>query len=324
MMFSIIIPVKEINQYIIDFVPLILKQSYKKFEIIILPNDFPKKIPETLKNKKIKIIPSGAGGPAMKRDLGAEKSKGDILAFIDDDAYPSRDWLEKAEKEFNNDSVSAIGGPNLTPEKSNFFQKVSGDVLASYLVSAGESGRYKIGKRKEIDDFPSCNLLIRKKVFKKVGGFDTGFWPGEDTKLCLDIKEQGGKIIYSPEVIVYHHRRKTFKEYLKQIFSYAKHRGYFAKKYPGNSAKLGYMIPSLFVLGLVTGGVLSYFSFIVRIAYLGVLSLYGILLLVESVKTKKINYIIPFVIIAFTTHITYGVGVFFGLFKKNLVSKYRT
>ncbi len=48
----------------------------------------------------ITIIPTGPVGPPLKRDIGAKKAKGEIIAFIDDDAYPRKDWLINAVKNF--------------------------------------------------------------------------------------------------------------------------------------------------------------------------------------------------------------------------------
>lgn len=316
---SIIIPVKEVNDYIREFVPIILKQDYEDFEIIILPD---KK--SVFKAKKTKIISSGPGGPAKKRDLGAKLAKGDVLFFIDDDAYPvRRDLLDKALKYFDNPEIAAVGGPNITPPESNVFQKVSGDVLASYLVGGTENHRYKPGLKKECYDLPSCNLFVRKSTFKDIGGFDTGFWPGEDTKLCLDIKNLGKKIMYDPEVAVYHHRRPNLKGYLKQIFAYAKHRGYFVKKYPETSLKLPYFVPSAFVIGLVLGLFLSFLSRYIFTIYTILLTIYFVLLIIEAVRTEKPANILMFISIVFLTHITYGIGFIKGIFKKELRSIYR-
>ena len=315
---SIIIPVKEINDYIRKFVPIILRQSFQNFEIIILPNQ-----KSTEKFKKTRIIPSGNVGPAQKRDLGVSKARGEIIAFIDDDAYPEKDWLKKALLDFSDKEVGMVGGPNLTPKESNFFQHLSGAVLASWIVSGPVYYRYIKSKKRYCDDLPSCNLLIRKKVFLKVRGFDTSFWPGEDTKLCFDVIKNGMKIVYNPEVAVYHHRRPDLKSYLKQIFTYSKYRGFFAKKYPETSLKLSYFIPSIFVLGIMSGLILSFFNLTFKTAYLSLLIIYFLILFLNSLKTKRLSFILPFILTAFLTHLFYGFGFLTGLLKKELRSRYR-
>ncbi|MEK6855956.1 MAG: glycosyltransferase [Nanoarchaeota archaeon] len=315
---SIIIPVKEINDYILEFVPIILKQDFKDFEILILPDKFDK-----LNFAKTKVIATGHIGPAEKRDIGVKKSKGEIIAFIDDDAYPEKGWLSEAVKIFEDEKIGIVGGPNLTPEKSNRFQVVSGEALTSWLVSGPVAYRYKKVKRIESDDLPSCNLIIRKSLFKKIKGFDTSFWPGEDTKLCLDAKNEGYKIIYDPKVAVYHHRRPNIKGYLKQIGSYGLHRGFFAKRYPETSLKFSYFIPSIFLIGLIIGSIIGLMIKAVGIVYLIVLMLYVLLVFNEARKNSKFGNWFYFSLIVFLTHITYGLKFMNGLFRKSLKSKYR-
>lgn len=315
---SIIIPVKEVNDYVRMFIPKILKQNFQDFEIILLPD---KKTKERF--PRTKVTPSGPGGPAMKRDLGAKHSKGEILAFIDDDAYPEKGWLDKAISHFENKDVGAVGGPNLTPRESNLFQRLSGEVLSSWMVSGPAALRYKSTKIKEVDDLPSCNLFVRKSLFNKLQGFDTSFWPGEDTKLCFDIKQSGKKIIYDPQVLVYHHRRENLSKYIKQIYSYALHRGYFMKKYPETSFKLSYLMPSLFTLGLFFGPFLFLFSPIFQSIYLEVIALYAVLLIISALIESKITRYASFILLSFITHIVYGFGILQGLSKKELRSKYR-
>ena len=52
-----------------------------------------------------------------------EKAEGKYLAFIDDDAYPRKDWLKNAVKYFDSSrKIGIVGGPNLTPREANFAE----------------------------------------------------------------------------------------------------------------------------------------------------------------------------------------------------------
>lgn len=245
---SIIIPVKEINDYIRESMPYILDQEYENFEVLIFPDAGSDEVFD-----KTRIIPTSEIGPAEKRDLALDYAKGEIFAFLDDDAYPERDWLKQVVNDFNEPDVAAVGGPAVTPPHDSILQKASGLVFESLMGGGNHRYRYiSIGEKKYVDDFPTVNFSVRKDVFEKVGGFDTIYWPGEDTKLCLDIVyELGKKIVYDPKAIVYHHRRRLFKEHLKQISNYALHRGFFVKKYPKTSFRIGYFVPSMFVMYLL-------------------------------------------------------------------------
>ena len=104
--------------------------------------------------------------------------------------------------------------------------------------------------RRDVDDYPSCNLFVRKSVLEKIGGYRTDFWPGEDTLLCKDIVDSGFRIVYDPWVVVCHHRRPVFCSHLRQLGRYAFHRGYFCRRFPSNSLHLSYFVPSAFVVYL--------------------------------------------------------------------------
>lgn len=198
---------------------------------------------------------------------------------------------------------------------------MSGEVLSSFLVSAGTTHRHVPQKRMFIDDCASVNLFVRLSDFKKVGGFYKEFWPGEDSKLCVDlISKTKKKILYDPRLVVYHHRRAVFMPHLKQISRYGMHRGQFARIFPENSRKLQYFIPSLFVLGLLFGPLLSLVNKGFLYVYLLVLLLYGFLVLVEALKvylkTKNLKLSLYFIPGVFLTHIVYGAHFLYGLFDR--------
>jgi len=319
---SIVIPVKKINDYLRqETIPTILKQTYKNFEIIILPDKKTKeKFPQT------RIIPTyPKTGPADKRDMGAKKAKGEILAFLDDDSYPDRNWLKNAIKIFKeSNKIASVCGPTLTPPHNNLRQKTSGYVWSTWLGSGG-AGTYRcaVSPRQEVDDYPTVNFLIRKKDFWAVGGFDSHFWPGEDTKLCLDLtKKLKKKIIYDPKVLVYHHRREVFGPHLKQISRYAIHRGHFAKILPETSLRIGYLVPTFFVLGLFFGFFLSFVHLIFKIIYFSAIGAYLVLLLVTTIQVylKEKNFKLAILVIPsiITTHIVYGVLFIKGFFLPRL------
>ena len=317
---SIIIPVKAINDYILEALPHLLSLDYADFEILIFPDELPDyELPKIFSDTRIRMIASGKTGPAEKRDMALEYAKGSIFAFIDDDAYPRSDWLKNAVARFSDDTIGAVGGPAVTPDNDSILQKASGRVFESYLCSGAYVRRYKPQKQTLDDDLPSVNLLVRRDVFEKVGGFDSSFYPGEDTKLCLDItKKLGKKIIYDPEVFVYHHRRKLFKRHLKQVSNYAKHRGYFMKKLPATSLRIPYLLPLFFMFGVFLGPVVCTVVPVLWPVYFSVLGIYFLadIISVFKLKTPLISFLAFLGV--FATHITYGMFTLVGLLSGNL------
>lgn len=313
MKFSIIIPVTRVNEHLKECIEHCLKLDYPDFEIIVLPDS-----EEKLDYPKTKILSTGPMGPSDKRDMGAKHSTGDILAFIDDDAYPSKSWLKEAAKHFDDPEIAAVGGPAITPNSDGFLQRASGHVYSSFMGGGSYTYRYVPKEQREVDDYPSCNFIVRKSVFQEVGGFDTKFWPGEDTKLCLEITSKlGKKIIYDPKVLVYHHRRGLFLPHLRQIGNYAVHRGHFAKKFPETSLRFSYFIPSIFLAFILIGAPISFFDSDFKWAYMTMLSIYLTLLLVSSMQ-KEIK-LMPLIFLGIlSTHLVYGAGFLKGLAVRRL------
>ena len=290
----------------------------------MLPDDVcPGDITGVFPNDPIRIIPTGPVTPPKKRDLGFEFARGDFIAFIDDDAYPDTTWLDAVIEDFKDPVVAAVGGPAVNPPHNSLSQKVSGAIYASPLGSAEYAYRYLEKPGRLIEDFPTCNLIVRKSIMGELGGFKTVFWPGEDTKLCFDIVNTlKKKIIYDPRILVYHNRRPVFLPHLRQVASYALHRGYFVKRFPATSRKFIYFIPSVFVIVVIVSIARPWFfpGLMVYAAIVFIFSLLsmGYLGLGRHKLAEKV--IFPFLVFAgiILTHCWYGVNFIRGLCSRKL------
>ncbi len=308
--FSVVMIARRMNDYILEAMPYFSEQTFKDFEIIlVLEENTSKKFPKT------RIIVTGKASPAEARNIGVRNAKGEIIAFIDDDAYPETNWLEIAAKDLKDENLVAVGGPRLVPKNATFFQRVSNKV---YELSSGKTGiRYSgSGKRKEIDDWPTCNFFARKADFLKVGGFDSQYWGGEDTQVCYSLLKTGKKMIYNPQLIIYHHPRKTLKQHLKQTFFWGMWRGFFMRIFK-QSRQLTFFIPPIFILGVLLGGILSLFSSIISLIYFSVLAIYLIYILFIGLRTMNFVLFIPVMIVTILTHFSYGIGFWKGILSKN-------
>lgn len=231
-----------------------------------------------------RCIVTGPLGPAQKRDLAAAQAEGALLAFLDDDAYPDPRWLEAAVTHFDNPRVWAVGGPGVTPPDDGFRAQVSGWTYASWIVSGPARFRYVPDTNRVVDDYPSMNLIVRRAAFQSIGGFDSGFYPGEDTKLCLEIVRRGGLIQYESDAVVYHHRRPVIREHLRQIAHYGRHRGYFARAFPETSRRVQYFVPSLWLVWLIVAAVASLWIEGVRVTLLITLGVYAIAVTASAIN----------------------------------------
>lgn len=299
--FSIIIPIRKENAYLKETLEYLKKQTFNDFEILVITD-------------KISKNPD----PSFKRNLGAKNARGQYLCFLDDDSYPEQNWLKNINTQtLKNPDYAAFCGPCLTPSTDNLYQQVSGLFWSSFLGSGG-AGQYRnqVQKSRFVDDYPTVNFIIRKDIFEKIGGFNSKYWPGEDTILCLDLINQHQKIYYHPSIKVYHHRRKIIIPHLQQISRYALHRGLFAKKFPKNSLKIGYLMPSIFFLYLISLPITK--IFLPLYIYLFFLFLQFFITLFTQ---KKFLLSLLLIVTIPLTHLYYGLLFIIGFFKKDLKFK---
>ena len=167
---SIIIPVKEINDYIRQAMKYYANLEYDDYEILIFPDHMSDE-----EFSHTRIIPSGEVGPADKRDMALQYAKGEIFAFIDDDAYPGKDWLKNAVAYFEDPEIGAVGGPAVTAPDDDIWQQASGKIYESFLCSGGYTYRYLPKEEREVDDLPSVNLIVRRNIFEQIGGYDSNY-----------------------------------------------------------------------------------------------------------------------------------------------------
>jgi GT2 family glycosyltransferase len=326
LLFSIVIPVKSINDFVRENIAACLSLYYQNWEAYIVTNNLEK---SEWDDSRIKLLQSGKVSPAIKRNLAVKHAVGDIILFLDDDSYPVESLLNTYSDTFSNHKIKCAGGPGITPKTDGLIAQISGAFYESALLG-GNPHRYKsLQGDKEFDDWPSVNMAIRKSVFEDIGGFKTEFWPGEDTAFCRSLLEAGILTRYVPNAIVFHHRRNSLKNHLKQAGNYGLHRGHFARVFPENSRRLKYFIPTFFTLYLFL--LLLTLKILENAILIGVvitpLMAYVFVLIYETLKSLfGGRYVVSIFLapVSLLTHVTYGLRFMQGLlFTRRLRSKLR-
>lgn len=177
-------------------------------EIVIVDDsiDNTGKIVEKYHVKHVKCLPCPI---PEARNKGLNASRGDILAFTDDDCFAQKGWLKELEKSLKKYDV--VGGPTL-PAKTNAF---------GYCVSAlGYPGRGSLGAliehEQDVNYLSTCNLAMKRGVFEKVGFFDEKLSNGgEDTDYINRIKAAGFTLGFNPKARVLHKPRDNLIVFAK-------------------------------------------------------------------------------------------------------------
>jgi cellulose synthase/poly-beta-1,6-N-acetylglucosamine synthase-like glycosyltransferase len=316
---SIIVPSYKSKENLKKCLHHCLKLNYDDFEIIVAGN-----IDPLMHNDNIVWLHVDDESQGSKRNAAIAKARGEICAFIDDDAFPHRDWLRNSVKYFKDLSIGAVSGPGIPPDDENLMERGSSAVLASYLGTGPARYRYTPCKQRFVQDAaPAYNLLVRRDLLLEIGGFPTGIRAAEDTLLSAKIRNQGKKILYANDVIVYHKRRPLFAPLARQIGNYALHRGFLSKKYRGLRNLVFILFSSIVVAFLVAVLVLlsqfSYFTLLyvgmLVLIYLAASYLSGLLASRSGSVAVLAMFGIPLI------HLTYVVQFFRGLVTRQLNEK---
>jgi cellulose synthase/poly-beta-1,6-N-acetylglucosamine synthase-like glycosyltransferase len=315
---SIIIPFYKNFTYLDECLKHCLELDYPSYEILVVSNS-----PLQQSYEKVKVIIIEETGQGHKKNAGLAHAKGEICAFIDDDAYPDRNWLKNAVKYFADPDIVAVGGPGVTPPNDNLRQQAGGLIYSLPIGSGKMSLRYAKGKQKTtFDELAGYNLFIRTAFLKEIGGIDVKYRSGEDSLLSNLIIKSGKKFVYGEDVVVYHHRRPLFQSHLRQVSTYALHRGYLAKKYPETSAKLAYFLPTTLLAVLVIWLITGIFIPILLLPLVALILAYLILCFASAqIKSKNLKLSSLVCVGIPLTQLVYGLYFVKGLLTKELGSR---
>jgi len=320
--FSVIVPVKSLNEYVSENIEAIQKQKFANWEIIIVTDG---REMSNWSDARIKIISSGVVSPAIKRDLAANSASGKYLVLLDDDSFMSENYLEIAFKYINESGAKVFGGPAITPRRNTIWQKASGACYESKLMSSSPSRYRSLGKLRLVLDWPSVNLIVRKETFLYVGGFGNTYWPGEDSKFCEKLNGVNVPIWYLPDLIVYHHRRTNLWDHIRQCSNYGRHRGKFARDKDKNSSSILFAIPSFFVFYFIAIS-MCYMLMIHNFSIYIPLYLYLIAIFFHVLSIVLRWGIFPGTLQLLylpLTHFSYGINYMIGYMQDNLKSRLR-
>jgi len=297
-----------------------LKLNYRNFEIIVAGN-----IDPLMSSDNVIGLNVSNESPGYKRNVAIARASGEICAFIDDDAFPHPDWLRNSVRYFEDPSIGAVCGPGISPHDESLMERASSAVLASYLGTGPARCRYTPCKQKLIRDVaPACNLLVRRDLLLKIGSFPVGIRAADDALVSAKIRNQGKKILYANDVIVYHKRRPLFIPLIRQIGNYAFYRGFLSKKYREQRnlffiSSLLSVVTIIFVTVLTLFSQFSYFTLllvgILGLIYLAASFVSGLLASKSGVIALLAMFGIPLI------HLVYVIQCLRGLMTRELNEK---
>ncbi len=236
---SVVVPTLCRNRdELVRTVESLLSLDYPDFEVIVVDNRFGTNLdplPDFPGGERVRVVAEPRRGVSAARNRGIAVSIGDFLAFTDDDAAVSPDWLRAIGTRFALDAeVEGIGGLVLPMELETapqlWFEEFYGGFSPSFraeklslrlLKGTDPMFPYAVGRFGA-----GCNMAYRRATFERIGGFDVNIGGGtlakggEDVAMAVELVLTGGTFAYEPAAVVRHTHRRTEAEFMSQVFNY--------------------------------------------------------------------------------------------------------
>ena len=222
------------SRFIGDCLSALARQDYPDYEVIVIDDGSTDTTAEIARGFDVDLVSTPNQGLSAARNEGLARASGEVVAYIDDDAYPDQDWLRYLGWVYMTAGVQGAGGPNLPPP---------GDGRTAELVALAPGGPNHVLRTDTVaEHVPGCNSSYRTDALRAIGGYDTRFrTAGDDVDVGWRIQEAGGTIGFSAGAMVWHHRRGTAKGYLKQQRGYGYAEALLERKWPSRSNRLGHV-----------------------------------------------------------------------------------
>lgn len=253
--------------------------------------------------------------PGAARNVLLDHVRGDLLLFLDDDVTVEPHMLRRlAQLALHHPEAAVFGGPNDTPPGSTAFQLVQGAVLASFVGAGPVRRRYGPHPAGPADEryFILCNLAVRRSVMRP---FDRSLLCAEENELLSALSDEGVRMHYDPELVVYHERRGDLRGFLGQMHKYGRGRGEVARRRP-STLRPWFLAPSAMLAYLVAAPALTAAAGWVALVPVGAyLAAAGANAVAIAVTLRRPVAVPSGVALIAMLHAAYGTGVVRGLLR---------
>jgi GT2 family glycosyltransferase len=212
----------------------LLTVDYPNFDVIVVNDGSTDTTAEIVSRYPFRLISTKNEGLSNARNTGIYAATGEIVAFIDDDAYPDVHWLRYLAYSYLTTDHAGMGGPNLLPANDG--------PIATCVANAPGGPVHVLNTDEIAEHIPGCNMSFRRDVLLEIGGLDPIYRSaGDDVDLCWRVQLTGRTIGFHPAATVWHHRRNSVRAYWKQQKGYGRAEALLEQKWPERYNRLGHL-----------------------------------------------------------------------------------
>ena len=319
----IIIPTLNEESFIEKCLESLFRQTFpfEKMDVIVIDGGSKDRTLEIVKGiqskwNNIRLIHNPKRIQSVAFNLGVQNSDAPFIIRLDAHVTYDERYVELCVNHLQtNQTYGNVGGICIIKAKKDTLMANTNMILNQSLFGIGGS-KFRVGSEATcVDTVPFG--AFRREVIEKVGGMREDMPRAEDNEINSRLRKFGYSIFLDPKIVSSYYARDTFGGSVRQMYNNGVSIGhlFYVDK---DAIGLRHFIPFLFVVGLIGGLILSFFSKWFLYLYLGGISLYVILNLVASMyECKKYGwkYMLTLPLLFISVHMAYGVGSIVGLFK---------
>nr|WP_281366131.1 glycosyltransferase family 2 protein [Janibacter cremeus] len=305
---SVIMPVLDEERHLAESVRQILRQDWPgELEIVLAVGPSSDRTAEVAAelaaaDPRVRAVPNLSGRTPDALNAAIAASSGEIIARVDAHAEIPRDYLSTAVATLAQTGADNVGGVMNAVGVSDLERAIACAMKSPLGVGgarfhtgggAGEADTVYLG-------------VFRREALERVGGYDPHFARAQDWEMNHRIRAGGGRVWFTPDLVVTYRPRSTVRRLADQYFNYGRWRRVVARQHPG-TANARYLAPPAMVVGTLAAGVLGIAwrpAWLVPAGYAAAVSVGG--WLIAKGEPAPVRARVPLAIV--TMHWSWGIG----------------